>query len=217
MKLFRVDSFFKLWSNKVVKSKQKNMNVKISIIVGMIIIIAIAALSNFIIWQKINEEKAICVDSFKTALESRNIVPDIEKQIPSESVCELGTDSDISLPVVRFIPGTFSDNEKQELMEMVVNPFIDFENDSYAQNRIISIAVEKYGDSELAEMQNPKYMYNINAIYEEGYGGWLERKVGEPIDWWVPDCLDECQFSEEFSAKYPEIIEKYNKIQNPEE
>jgi len=202
------------WSNIGIKINKNIMKTKVSTFSGVISVAIIAAVVGAFIYSEIEEYDSLSVDAVKYEPVKKNKEENFEKEKECP-ICETKTELEINLPAIRFIPGTFSDKEKEDLMEKVINPFIDFEKDSYVENRIISIAINKYSDSELVKMQDPKYMYNISVIYEEGYGGWLERKVGEPIDYWVPDCMDECEFSEEFQKKYPKVVEKYNNIQNP--
>lgn len=119
--------------------------------------------------------------------------------------------SDTKLPVVIFKPDTFTAKEKSDLTAKVINPFMDYQKlVMEPTNPLIVVEVTKYTD---AEVNEKGYYYVIDYINKtEGYGGWLERAKGKPIDWWIPDCLNKCEFNAEFTEKYPEVVNKYNAL-----
>ncbi len=120
--------------------------------------------------------------------------------------------SGISLPVVTFIPsGLFTDGEKEELENKIINPYADYMKEN--ENReSITITVHKYSEEEISKMVNyARYTYNIEVITADGYAGWLAREAGKPIEYWIPDCMGECVFSQSYEKKYPEVIAKYRK------
>jgi len=93
----------------------------------------------------------------------------------------------------------------------VINPYVDYEKEIQKMNPI-SIQIEKYTEEEISKQTYARYMYKIDVIMETGHSGWLEREKGKNIDYWIPECMDECSFSESFKAKYPEVIKKYNSL-----
>ena len=51
------------------------------------------------------------------------------------------------------------------------------------------------------------YKYTVEVLgISEIYEGFLYGQ-SDPIEWWLPDCLGGCEFSDEFADKYPEIVE----------
>lgn len=188
---------------------------KVSTLSGIISIIIIAAAVGAFVYSEFENKDISSVDVSmpNPAKKEAGDNSEIKTECP---VCEDKSDSEIKLPVIRFIPAIFSDKEKKDLLEKVLSPYMDYEKDSGVGNRIISILVNKYSDHELSQQTDPKYAYGIDVVYEEGYVGWVERKIGEPIDWWVPDCMGNCEFSDEYQDSYPEVVEKYNNIQNQE-
>ncbi|MFH0969777.1 MAG: hypothetical protein V1804_04675 [Patescibacteria group bacterium] len=112
-------------------------------------------------------------------------------------------------PVIQFIPGTFSEAEKNDLTNKVLNPFIDYTKETEG-SQPITITVKKFSDAEIASQQYAKYKYSIEAIYQVGYSSWLETETGKSIDYWMPDCMGKCVFSDAYKNKYPENVKKYN-------
>ncbi|MDD3498288.1 MAG: hypothetical protein PHH24_02130 [Candidatus Moranbacteria bacterium] len=192
------------------------MNTNISTLSGIIVVAVVAAASGAFIFSEF-EKQDFDFSPIIAQYDVSKTDTDKGANEGGEVVCKNESASGVDLPAIRFIPAIFSDEEREELTEKVINPFIEFEKESYVENGIISIAVNKYSDSELAEMKDPKYIYKIDVVYHEGWGGWLEREAGEKIDWWVPDCLDGCEFSDEFKERYPEVVEKYDDLQNSQE
>ena len=111
------------------------------------------------------------------------------------------------LPVVVFTPeGVFSDQEKEELKEKLVNPMVDYNPDTF-----VSINIEIYSqDKFVGGATDDKYIIaTVGKPDKGGSGGFIYGSKKKGIDWWTPDCLDKCEFSEEYKTKYPEVIKKY--------
>lgn len=99
-------------------------------------------------------------------------------------------------PTVVYTPGgQFSESERSQLTERLVNPFFDFQSDQGQRFLTMSIARSIEG------------AYTFTAISDEGvtHQAAINRRSGA-FDWWVPDCLDGCTFSKSFAEKYPEIV-----------
>lgn len=116
-------------------------------------------------------------------------------------------DVGVQLPVIVYIPNTFSDAEKQELQSKVLDPFIDWH--SYLsinpEDKFVSVLVNKYVEGD--------YLYGITAL--TGAGGDIQFVHGDMksgfVPVWVPDCMSKCEFNEAYSKKYPEVIKEYNR------
>jgi hypothetical protein len=178
-------------------TKNKNHSKLIWATVFVVILLCILLGTGVYFWrEKLNRENNP-IDSQK----QQNITKTIDSN-----------NSQIELPVIRFIPATFSQEEKEELMEKVINPFVDYEKETQNTN-IISIQIKKYSKAEIDNQVYVRYMYGIDAIAETGDIVWLEREEGKAIDYWIPDCMGKCQFSESFKIKYPEVVKKYDSLQ----
>jgi hypothetical protein len=103
-------------------------------------------------------------------------------------------------PVVVFqAAGSFSDAEKDQLRQRVVQPFVMYYADLAEHPTLVSFSLEK--------MDIAGYPYGADAIFEGGVtAGFLISNNSAPVDWWYPDCLGPCPFSDAFRAAYPEII-----------
>lgn len=139
-------------------------------------------------------------------------ISDLNKQIEELKGKEVETKCDVEIPIISFTPSTFTVSEKKDLLDKVINPFIDYHNMiDNPDDPMIYVGIEKNSDQEVKEMG---YLYQINYVTKKlGWGGWLERKSGETIKYWTPECMDnECNFTDEFEAKHPKTVEEYNKL-----
>jgi hypothetical protein len=108
-----------------------------------------------------------------------------------------------SAPVV-VIKGkaTLPAKDLSELQQKVIDPYIMY----YSTNsdKIVSITVEPN-----TQASSKEYPYKFEAILKSGANnGFLVLKTAEGLDWWVPECLNKCEFTKEFAEKYPEIVKK---------
>ncbi len=101
-------------------------------------------------------------------------------------------------PEVVFID-IFGDAEAQ-LQTKVVAPYIMYYRDMPEHPRLVSIMLEVQADV-------AGYPYKAEAIFEGGItNGWLISVSGGNVDWWLPECMVACTFSDAFRAAYPEIV-----------
>lgn len=108
-------------------------------------------------------------------------------------------------PVVSFQPaGLFTEAEKTEIKNKIINPFYDWSKEGTEKIDYLTITVE--------ELDAPKsgYSYSANAVARNNaYTGWLFGE-NKQVKWWTPDCMDACTFSDSFKQKYPEVVAAYN-------
>jgi hypothetical protein len=110
-------------------------------------------------------------------------------------------------PIVVFEPsGVFSDEAKQEITEKLIDPMVDYQPNIFA-----AIHIEVYSqDKFVGGAGDDKYIVTtIGRSDSGGNGGFLYGSKKKGLDYWVPECLDTCEFSEEYSQKHPEVVEKY--------
>jgi len=130
------------------------------------------------------------------------------EQPKEEPVNEGGTDenthTDMNFPFINYVPeGIFTDDEKEQLEERLISPFFDFNNED--EELYIALIIVKLGSAD----NEGDFRFDIQTLDRYGnYGGFLYGE-GDKLEWWLPDCLDGCDFTEKFEQKYPEIIEEY--------
>ncbi len=118
----------------------------------------------------------------------------IQKKAPHEL-------DDIIFPVVSF-HGAGSKKEKDELMKKVINPYIDYNNEKSIEVITISLTFPA----------NIEDYHEFSAIYKNsGSEGFIFReskgqKNARTYDYWKPECLGECEFTDTFKAKHPQTV-----------
>jgi len=115
--------------------------------------------------------------------------------------------SDIKFPVVVYgRPGLLNNTEegkaeKKRLEERLINPYADYYNEDGINLVAMNITVphnigEEY---DVVAIFGSKKQY---GTHEFGFG-----KREQEYGYWKPDCMGQCDFSEAFKAKYPQIVE----------
>jgi hypothetical protein len=101
-------------------------------------------------------------------------------------------------PVVVF-QDIFGDAEAQ-IRTRVVEPFVLYYRDLADYPTLLTITISIVPDV-------AGYPYKAEAIFETGItAGWLIGVQGGLVDWWLPECMYSCGFSDAFRAVYPEIV-----------
>lgn len=113
--------------------------------------------------------------------------------------------SSIKLPVVVYGRSGLLNNtpqglaEKKILEQKLIEPYIDYNNQDGTNLVAMYILVPQYTGGE----------YQITAIFgsEKQYGSeeFNFGKREQEYDYWKPECMGPCNFSEAFKAKYPQI------------
>lgn len=140
-----------------------------------------------------------------------NEVNNLKSQVGSsdnQPAKEAQAESELVLPVVVFTPdGIFTEEEKKELNDKVINPLVDYTPDVY-----VSIDVEIYSQDKFVngDSDNKYIITTIGKPGKGGTGGFIYGSKSKGIDYWTPDCLDKCEFTDEYKKKYPEVVAKYD-------
>ncbi len=97
---------------------------------------------------------------------------------------------------------TPSATDKTQLQARVIDPYFDYNQTPEGVSQVTSFIVDK-GSGE--------FPYTIDYKLSTGaYGGFVvSRTSGGEIDWWGPECMGECPFTDSFKQKYPEIVKRY--------
>lgn len=146
--------------------------------------------------------KEVAFEKEINSLESK--IADLErKEIPADvSVVSSGVE-DLDLPVVVYgRPGLLNNTEegraeKAILEQKLVQPYIDY----YNEDEIDLIALRILVPVEIGEAYSVLGIFG-DGVMEEFLFGVREDEYG----YWEPTCMGECEYSEAFSAKYPEIV-----------
>jgi len=126
----------------------------------------------------------------------------VENNIPSTSTpSPTATPSNETKAEVVFTPsGIFTEAERSQLYKKLIDPFLDFQKDTTIQT--LTFQIEKK-DPPVAG-----YKYSVNYINKGGSNGGLLYGQSTPLEWWLPECLNGCNFSDSFKENYPEIVDQ---------
>jgi type II secretory pathway pseudopilin PulG len=178
-----------------------------------VVITALIIGSGIYLWQKSslkNAEQKLQ----QQIVQLQNQVSELQKENndlitteqPSSSAQSEST-TNIQFPVVVYgRPGLLNNTaegliEKKNLEEKLVHPYTDYYNEDGLNLVAMYITVP----------QNIGGQYDVVAIFgsENQYGthdfGFGTRE--QEYDYWKPECMDTCDFSEAFKTKYPQIVE----------
>jgi hypothetical protein len=101
-------------------------------------------------------------------------------------------------PVVVF-QDIFGDAEAQ-IRTRVVEPFVLYYRDLADYPALLTITISIVPDV-------AGYPYKAEAIFATGItAGFLIGVQGGLVDWWLPECMYSCGFSDAFRGAYPEIV-----------
>jgi len=98
-------------------------------------------------------------------------------------------------------PGLFSEQEKSDITSKILDPYIYYQSE-VQPGELVSILVTKYAENE----RPAEYHFAANAIFKNGgTENWLFSTDGS-IDYWKPECMDECNLSATFRSKFPNNV-----------
>lgn len=107
-----------------------------------------------------------------------------------------------SLPVVTYDqPGSFTEADKEELNRKIIQPFFAY----YNETEINYIAMVIY------KKPSATYEYSFTAIHKNGgtQGSVIFQKDSAFV-YWTPTCMEPCEFTPAYRAKYPEVVQLTN-------
>lgn len=175
------------------------------ILVGIILFSAVAYL--FYQNQKLSEK----ITSSVTKTENSNSNPTINPQSSlspqaNKSLSNSPTSTLSKKPVIVYeAEGSIPAADKTGIQSRIVDPFIDYNINEVSQP-MASITISPNNNPSKTE-----YPYLFSAVFESGGNqGFVIGKKDGQISWWIPECLNGCQFSNAFKEKYPEIVSLAN-------
>lgn len=178
-----------------------------------VVITALIIGGGIYLWQQSNLKNA--EQKLKQQLiQLQNQVSELQKENnnsittkQSSSSAQSESTANIQFPVVVYArPGLLNNTsegliEKKNLEEKLVHPYTDYYNEDGLNLVAMYITVP----------QNIGGQYDVVAIFGsvKQYGthefGFGARE--QDYDYWKPECMGPCDFSEAFKAKYPQIVE----------
>lgn len=107
----------------------------------------------------------------------------------------------------------FTESEKTELDEKLIQPNIDYAEqykDKEGYDPVVSITVTKKTDTEYASQPDySKYRYTVDIVSKNGTKTGFLYAENDVIDWWTPECFNgQCGLNDTFKTKYPAIVAK---------
>lgn len=106
--------------------------------------------------------------------------------------------------VVFQAEGSISAADKSQLQTRVINPILDYYEETADDSPIVSLTIEPNTNANKNE-----YPYLGTIIFANGgNNGFVITKKDGAIAWWVPECMV-CVFSESYKAKYPEVVSQF--------
>ncbi|MFH1425837.1 MAG: hypothetical protein ABIG66_00175 [Candidatus Kerfeldbacteria bacterium] len=131
--------------------------------------------------------------------------PAEEEECPPTPLPQLIDTCDFDLPVIVYErAGLLNDTtegqlEKQQLEKKLINPYVDYKAEE-SDNILVTL--------DIIVPENVGEEYEVLAIFENGgTEGFLFGEREGDYDYWQPDCMDACEFSDEYKAKYPEVVQ----------
>ncbi len=123
---------------------------------------------------------------------------------PAASPQAVGGTTVTTSAVVTFTsPDSFTPVEKAELTKKIVNPLVDYYADQQA-GYLVSLTI-----AHNTQASSATYPYQGQAVFNNGgNSGFLITKLGTGVDWWFPECMGACPYTDTYKAKYPEVVAK---------
>ncbi|HLB51551.1 hypothetical protein A3F07_01455 [candidate division WWE3 bacterium RIFCSPHIGHO2_12_FULL_38_15] len=154
--------------------------------------------TELLVQNTIEEDKFI--ENNVAGITSTSLDPAAAPESSQAESLDMASSSDVETEVV-FVPsGLFTEEEKSDLNNKLIEPFLDFQKDS----NILTLTLE----IEKSSLEDAGYKYKISYINKGGSNGGMLFGLNSPLEWWLPDCLNGCIFSDSFKEKYPEIVEQ---------
>jgi len=177
-----------------------------AVLIGIFSIFAIIFMAaiGFLYYQNQKLSEKLTNPEFKTENKSPNqVISTLPASIsqPNQTI-STPTPTPAKKPVVVYeSEGLMLSDDKSGIQSRIINPFIDYYSNNPSQI-VVSIIISVNNNPNKNE-----FPYLASAVFANGgnQGFVIEKKNGQ-ITWWLPECLNGCQFTDSFEAKYPEIV-----------
>ncbi len=140
---------------------------------------------------------ALAEQTQQPAAATQTLAPAPPEAATSEPTLEPATETPPEAVVV--FQDIFGGAEAQ-IRTRIVEPFVLYYRDQPDYPALLTITISIVPDV-------PGYPYKAEAIFETGItSGFLIGVQDGLVDWWLPECMYSCGFSDSFRAAYPEIV-----------
>jgi hypothetical protein len=181
---------------------------RVAIIVSIVVLVAAFLISGSFVYFVQGASFSAREVALEREIDSlQGKIADLENEGSSGDVPGGSSDvEDLDLPVVVYgRPGLLNNTEegraeKEVLEQKLVQPYIDYYNENGVELVALYVTVPaKVGDEYLV----------LGIFGGEGHYGTEEFLFGVregEYDYWEPMCMGECEYSDAFRTKYPEIV-----------
>jgi hypothetical protein len=117
---------------------------------------------------------------------------------PTEKAEALGKTGPV---VVYESEGAIPAADKAQLKARNADPLIDYYAEQSEQGPIATVTV-----SFNTEASKNTYPYTVRVVFDNAvHMGFAVERKASGLGWWFPECMTQCQVSQQFKTKYPEI------------
>jgi hypothetical protein len=187
----------------IIDNQEGHFSISTLLLIVSTIVLAFVSLFLWSSYQKEKETTASLKKDLSETIEAKQNIDATNIPAATTSLPTATPASSKDEAVVVYTPsGQFDTAEKTELQKKLVNPLLDW----YKGNNTSTVSLN-------IEKPNPAiagYVYKVTYINEGGSNGGFLYGTSKPLEWWLPVCMgpDGCQFSDDFKAKYPEIVKQ---------
>ncbi len=170
------------------------LNVVVYLIIALIVIVLTGTTLYFL-----DQNQKLQKNNSTTSVSITPAVSPIITQ--SETVVTPTTAVGEGVVVIIESEGNLPKDDVNGLRTRVIEPYVEYYKTGSQKLATFKVSVN-------TQASKTDYPYMADAIFVGGGNeGFLISKKNGQINWWVPGCIVECQFSDLFKQKYPEIVE----------
>lgn len=177
-----------------------NMYKTLAIILGVVIVLLVGA-GAFLFMNSNKDTKEmtqLTTVTPTTAMQQDGVTPTAMQSVITPTTNE-------ATVIIIESEGNLPQQDISELRARVINPYVDYFKETHTEDQLATFKV-----SVNTQASKTTYPYLADAITKKGVNeGFVIEKADGHITWWIPECMNGCNFSDSFKAKYPEVIKAY--------
>lgn len=170
-------------------------NFALSVIIGLMIV-GLLATTLFLFYQNIKLQNASDVSTFTP---TATVTPTVysENETPTPSTPAVSANATLIFET----EANFTDSDKSQITSRIIEPFLMYYSDQHGSGYVKTLTI-----SINTQPNKSEYPYLAKYVFKDAVnGGFVITKTDGNIDWWIPECMGPCPFSDSFRNKYPEI------------